>query len=130
MKRTINTIITTTIKTITTITFIMICAYLFGSINVSAAESLSEYDTIIDMTQVIDFTVNDDNLQLYFNDGTGYYWENGVDTDNEIVLQYIQNEYLQYDDDYIDMDTVIDFDATVYCLQLYFNDGSGYYWER
>ncbi len=31
---------------------------------------------------------------------------------------------------YINMENVIDFDTTDYGLQLYFNDGTGYYWER
>ena len=63
----------TTIKTLATIGFIMICACMFGSIQVKAAEPSTE--SIIDMSQVIGFAANDGNLQLYFNDGTGYYWE-------------------------------------------------------
>ena len=121
MKRTIKT----TIKTIATIGFIMICALLFGNMKVSAAEPTPELDTIIDMTQVIDFVTNDGRLQLYFNDGTGYYWEK-----ENTVIETTTNTYVQYDDNLVDMDTVIDFDITEYGLQLYLNDGSGYYLER
>ena len=114
-----------TIKTIATIGFIVICALLFGNMKVSAAEPTPEPDTIIDMTQVTGFIVNGDSLQLYFNDGTGYYWEK-----ENTVIETTTNIYVQYNDNLVDMDTVIDFDITGYGLQLYLNDGSGYYLER
>ena len=118
-------IIKTTIRTIATLACIMICACLFETIKVNAAESAPE--SIIDMTQITDFVANESNLQLYFNDGTGYYWESDIDSDNEIIsIEYAQ----YYDDNYIDMDTVTYFDITEYGLMLYLNDGSGYYWER
>ena len=128
MKRTIKTTITVIIKVITTLAFIMISAYLFETIKVNAAEPTpeSKSESIIDMTQIIDFVVNDDNLQLYFNDGTGYYWENDTDSDSEII----SDGYMQYcDDNYVDMNTVISFDITEYGLMFYFSDGNGYYWE-
>ena len=129
MKRIIKTTITVTIRTITTLAFILICAYLFGSVNVNADELTADTksESIIDMTQITDFVVNDESLQLYFNDGTGYYWENDIDSNNEII----STEYAQhFDDNYIDMDTVTEFDITEYGLMLYLSDGSGYYLER
>ena len=129
MKRTIKTTITVTIKVITTLAFIMISAYLFETIKVNAAEPTpeSKSESIIDMTQITDFVANESNLQLYFNDGTGYYWESDIDSDNDIISTgYAQH----FDDNYIDMDTVIRSDVAEYGLMLYLNDGSGYYWER
>ena len=118
-------IIKTTIRTIATLACIMICACLFETIKVNEAEPAPE--SIIDMTQITDFVANESNLQLYFNDGTGYYWESDIDSDNEIIsIEYAQ----YYDDNYIDMDTVTYFDIAEYGLMLYLNDGSGYYWER
>ena len=38
--------------------------------------------------------------------------------------------YIPLNDDIVDMDAVVDFSATEYGLQLYFEDGSGYFWER
>lgn len=38
--------------------------------------------------------------------------------------------YIPLNDDIVDMNTIIDFSATEYGLQLYFEDGSGYFWER
>lgn len=129
MKRAIKTTITITVKTIATIVFIIICAYLFGSIKANAAELTPELisGSITDMTQVTDFVVNDGSLQLYFNDGTGYYWESDIDSDSGIMPY----GYMQcYDDNYVNVNTVTRFDATEYGLMLYLNDGNGYYWER
>lgn len=33
-------------------------------------------------------------------------------------------------ENYLDMETVVDFNATETGLMLYTSDGSGYYWER
>ena len=33
------------------------------------------YNNFVDMRQVIDFTATENRLQLYFDDGSGYYWE-------------------------------------------------------
>lgn len=33
------------------------------------------YDNYIDMRQVTDFVATDTGLQLYLEDGSGYYWE-------------------------------------------------------
>ena len=38
--------------------------------------------------------------------------------------------YIPLNDDIVDMNAIIDFSATEYGLQLYFEDGSGYFWER
>ena len=125
----LSTVYTVTVKTIATIVFIMICAYLFGSIKVNAAELTPELisGSITDMTQVTDFVVNDGSLQLYFNDGTGYYWESDIDSDSGIMPY----GYMQcYDDNYVNVNTVTRFDATEYGLMLYLNDGNGYYFER
>lgn len=114
------------IKTIITIGFIVLCICLFDSMQVKAAEPTKEIESIIDMNQISDFVVNGESLQLYFNDGTGYYWEleTGATTDT------ISNECAQYDDSYIDMSTVVGFNDTEYGLMFYFSDGNGYYWER
>ncbi len=44
--------------------------------------------------------------------------------------EVIPDGYIPLHDNIVDMDTVIDFSATEYGLQLYFEDGSGYFWER
>ena len=113
------------IKTIITIGFIVLCICLFDSMQVKAAEPTKEIESIIDMNQISDFVVNGESLQLYFNDGTGYYWE----LETGAAIDTISSKYTQYDDSYIDMTTVVGFNDTEYGLMLYFSDGTGYYWE-
>ena len=44
--------------------------------------------------------------------------------------EVIPDGYIPLNDDIVDMNTIVDFSATEYGLQLYFEDGSGYFWER
>ena len=44
--------------------------------------------------------------------------------------EIIPDGYIPLHDDIVDMNTIVDFSATEYGLQLYFEDGSGYFWER
>ena len=46
------------------------------------------------------------------------------------IKEVIPDGYIRLDDSIVDMNTVIDFSATEYGLQLYFADGTGYYIER
>ena len=46
------------------------------------------------------------------------------------TMGVIPDGYIPLHDSIVDMDAVIDFSATEYGLQLYFEDGSGYFWER
>ena len=58
-----------------------------------------------------------------------------VETNTEVqtvteMKEVIPDGYIRLDDSIVDMDAVIDFMATEYGLQLYFDDGTGYYLER
>ena len=87
--------ITKTIGTITAMIIILVCVYLLGT---TQKETITEIQTIteekevipegyldtasetfkenyIDMRMVIDYNATEDGLQLYFADGTGYYFE-------------------------------------------------------
>ena len=86
MKNTIKTI-----GTFVTMGIMLICAYLLGT---TEAETITEVQTVTEVKEVVP-------------DG-----------------------YIRLDDNIVDMNIVIDFTATEYGLQLYFEDGSGYYWER
>ena len=44
--------------------------------------------------------------------------------------EVISDRYIPLDDCIVDMDTVIDYVITEDGLQLYFNDGTGYWFER
>ena len=44
--------------------------------------------------------------------------------------EVVPNGYIRLNDDIVDMNTIVDFTATEYGLQLYFEDGTGYFRER
>ena len=69
----------------------LVCAYLLGT---TQAETITEVQTVTEIKEVIP-------------DG-----------------------YIPLDDSIVNMDSVINFSVTEYGLQLYFEDGSGYYLER
>ena len=76
---------------IATMGIMLVCAYLLGT---TQAETITEVQTVTETKEVIP-------------DG-----------------------YIPLDDDIVDMNTIVDFTATENGLQLYFEDGSGYFWER
>ena len=86
MKKTIKTI-----SIIATIGIMLVSAYLLGT---TQAETITEVQTITETREVIP-------------DG-----------------------YIPLDDNIVNMNTIVDFTATEYGLQLYFEDGTGYYLER
>ena len=86
MKKTIKTI-----SIIATIGIMLVSAYLLGT---TQAETITEIQTVTETKEVI------------------------------------PAGYIPLNDDIVNMDTVVDFSATEYGLQLYFEDGSGYFWER
>lgn len=47
----------------------------YESETLSTSETLGTSETIVDMDKVVDFEATETGLQLYFEDGTGYYWE-------------------------------------------------------
>ena len=46
------------------------------------------------------------------------------------IKEVIPAGCIPLNDNIVDMNTIVDFTATEYGLQLYFEDGTGYYWER
>lgn len=80
MKKTIKTTII-----IVTMGIMLVCAYLLGTTQTKTVETVPDnyvdtssydfYNNYVDMRQVTDFVSNDEGLQLYLLDGSGYYWE-------------------------------------------------------
>ena len=89
MKKSIKTIVT-----IATIGIMLVCAYLFGT---TQAETVMEIKTVEKTVEVVP---------------DGY-----IDTNSE-----------EFQENYVDMRKVVYWEA-VDGLQLYYEDGSGYYWE-
>ena len=83
------------IGTIATMGVMLLCAYLLGT---TQAETITEVQTVTETKEVIP-------------DG------------------YIDTNSAEFQDNFVNMCTVVGFSATEYGLQLYFEDGTGYYWE-
>lgn len=80
---------------IATMGIMLVGAYLLGT---TQAETITEVQTVTETREVIP-------------DG------------------YIDINSAEFQDNFVNMRTVVDFLATEYGLQLYFEDGTGYYWE-
>ena len=76
---------------VATMGIMLVCAYLLGT---TQAETMTQVQTVTETREVIP-------------DG-----------------------YIPLNDNIVDMNTIVDFSATEYGLQLYFEDGSGYFLER
>lgn len=72
-----------TIGIIATMGIMLVCAYLLGT---TQAETITEVQTVtetrevvpdgyVDMREVVGFESSNDGLQLYFEDGSGYWLE-------------------------------------------------------
>ena len=91
-----------TIGTIATMAVIAIGSYYLGT---TQAETVTEVQTVTEIKEV-------EKVVEVVPDG------------------YIDTTIEDFYNNYVDMRQVTDFTATEYGLQLYYNDGSGYYWER
>lgn len=74
----------------------LVCAYLLGT---TQAETITEVQTVTETREIIP-------------DG------------------YVDMDAAVFHDNYVDMRKVVGFESSDDGLQLYFEDGSGYYWER
>lgn len=90
------------IATIAAMGIMMILSYLLGAMQ---AETVTEIQTVTEIREV----------------------EKPV----EVVPDgFIDTSSAEFQDNYIDMRSVIDFSVSEYGLQLYFEDGTGYWLER
>ena len=91
-----------TIGAISIMGIMMILSYWLGT---TQAETITEIQTVTEITET-------DKLVEVVPDG------------------YIDTGSAEFQENFIDMRTVIDFDVNGDGLQLYFMDGTGYWWER
>lgn len=133
-----------TIRIITTIGIMLVCAYLFGT---TRAETITEVQTVTETREVIpdgyiplDECIPLEDIACYFVNGYDYpCFELGDIThqldDNKNrsyadIIENLADETEDFKENFIDMRTVIDYSVNENGLQLYFNDGTGCYWER
>lgn len=61
---------------------------------------------------------------------TAAYWMGRMQMDHADCKAAAMGSHSEDSLDIIDMRDVVDYRVTEYGLQLYLNDGTGYYWER
>lgn len=130
-----------TIGKIAIISFSLICAYLIGY---TQNKTVTETQTIIEVKEVIpdgyialSECIPLSDVACYFIDGYDYpCFElkdigNQLDNDDnrsyEDIMKSLPDETGDFQENYIDMRMVIDFEVNEDELQLYFADGTGYY---
>lgn len=132
-----------TIGKIVSMGIILAGAYLLGT---TRAETVIETQKVIETVEVIPdgyIALNEciplSDVACYFIDGYDYpCFElkdvgNQLDDDNNRsyadIMETLPDETEDFRNNFVDMRSVVDFDATENGLQLYFEDGTGYYIE-
>lgn len=132
-----------TIGKISMIGTIIAGAYLLGT---TRAETVIEIQKVIETVEVIPdgyIALNEciplSDVACWFMDGYDYpclelkdvaTQYNADDTRSYAdILSWLPNETADFQENFIDMRSVVDFSATERGLQLYFEDGTGYYLE-
>lgn len=122
---------------IATMGIMLVGAYLLGT---TQAETITEVREIIPDNYIsLDDCIPLQDVACCFIDGYDYpcfeigdimhQLDDGNNRSYADIMDNLTNETEDFKENFIDMRTVIDFSATEYGLQLYFEDGTGYYWE-
>lgn len=133
-----------TIGIIATITIMLVLAYWLGT---TQAETITEVQTVTEIREVIpdgyiplhECIPLQDIACCFINDN-GYLCFELKDIKNQLdnkhnrsyadIMDRLEDTTEECRNNLVDMRTVVDFSMNEYGLQLYFEDGSGYYLER
>ena len=88
-----------------------------------------QLEKAIPLSDVACWYVKDGYLTVELKD-LSYQLDNKANASYMDVLKDIPNETEVYKNNMVDMSKITDFTATESGLQIYLEDGSGYYWER
>ncbi len=140
-----------TIGIVATMGIMLVCAYLLGT---TQAKTITEVQTAAEIKEIekpvevvpdgyipLDECIPlEDVACYYFINGYGYPCFELKDIGNQLdnpnnrsyadIMESLDNTTDEYRNNFVDMRQVTEFEATENGLQLYFEDGSGYYWER
>lgn len=138
MKRTIKTI-----GIIATIGIMLACAYQLGT---TQAETITKIQTVTETKEVVpagyiplEECIPLEDVACCFIDGYDYICFEIGDITHQLddfsnrsytdIMESLPNETEDFRNNFVDMRTVIGYDANENGFQLYFEDGTGYYWE-
>lgn len=127
-----------TIGIIATITIMLILAYWLGT---TQAETITEVQTVTEVREVIpDGYIPLHDIACCFINYNGYLCFELKDVKNQLdnkhnrsyadIMDRLEDVTEECRNNLVDMRTVVDFSMNEYGLQLYFEDGSGYYLEQ
>lgn len=139
MKRTLKAI-----GTVGAMTILLLCAYLLGT---TQAETITEVQTIEKIVEVIpdgyiklEECIPLEDVACYFINGYDYPCFELKDVGNQLdnpnnrsyadIMESLEDVTEEYNNNFVDMRQVTYYTATADSLQLYLEDGNGYYWER
>lgn len=141
MKKTLKTL-----GTITAIGTIMAGTYLFGTTQAETVTVAKEIQAVkyvevipdgyirlsdsIPLKDIDSYFVNSDGAICIQLKRLGNQLGNESNRSYEDLLMGLKDKTDDFNNSYVDMRTVIDYSGTADGLQLYFEDGTGYYWER
>lgn len=141
MKKTLKTI-----GTITAIGTIMAGAYLYGTTQAETVTVAKEVEAVkyvevipdgyirlsdsVPLKDIDSYFVNSDGTICFELKRLGNQLGSESNRSYEDLLRSLEDKTDDFNNSYVDMQTVTGYSGTADSLQLYFEDGTGYYWER
>lgn len=132
------------IGTIGAMTILLYGAYLLGTTQAETITEIKEVEKVVEVIPdnyiPLDECIPLSDIACYFIDGYDYPCFELKDIGNQLdnpnnrsyadITESLEDVTEEYQNNFVDMRQVANFEATENGLQLYFSDGSGYYWER
>ena len=133
-----------TLGTIAAMTIIAIGSYFLGATQAKTVTEIKEIETVVEVVPdgyiKLDECIPLEDIACYFIDAYDYPCFSLADVNYQLddisnrsyndIMNDLDDMTDVYINNTIDMRKVIDFDTTEKGLQIYLDDGSGYYWER
>ena len=139
MKRTIKTI-----GTITTMAVIAIGSFCLGTTQAETMTEVKEVEKVVEVVPdgyiKLDECIPLEDIAGYFIDNgdyicfelkdVGYQLDDISNRSYTDIMNVLEDMTADFYNNFVDMQKITDFTATENGLQIYFVDGTGYYWER
>lgn len=142
-----------TIKTIGTIAIIAVIAIGSFCLGTTQAKTITDIQTVTEIKEVekvvevvpdgyikLDECIPLEDIASHFIDSddyicfelkdVGYQLDDSSNRSYTDIMNVLEDMTADFYNNFVDMQKITDFTATANGLQIYFDDGTGYYWER